>query len=88
MTKPHGSMRMIEDEVGLKEKPEDTRYIKRLHRNEKCVYTKDLITNFAIIGNDRLGNGQGRHYPKDPGMGCSPYHGAPPTIGAQGLLNC
>ena len=28
-------MRMIDkDEVGLKEKPEDTRYIKKLHQNE------------------------------------------------------
>ena len=30
-----GSMRMIgDDDVGLKEKPEDARYIKRLHQNE------------------------------------------------------
>ena len=33
------------------------------------VRTKDLIPNFAIIGNYRLGNGQGRHSLKGPGRG-------------------
>ena len=28
---------------------------------------KDLIPNFAIIGNCRLGNGQGRHSLEGPG---------------------
>ena len=46
-----------EDEVGLKEKPEDTRYIK-IRREAPGVWAKDLIPNFAIIGNCRLRNGQ------------------------------
>ena len=57
------SMRMIdEDEVGLKEKPEDTiDTSKRIHRNEapsaSGVWAKDSIPNFAIIRNCTLGRG-------------------------------
>ena len=53
-------MRIIDDEVGFKEKPEDTRYIKRLHRNEiqstgNVGKTKDLISNFMpLLGTDRV----------------------------------
>ena len=56
-------MRMIdEDEVGLKEKTEDTiDTSKRIHRNEapsaSGVWAKDLIPNFAIIRNCTLGRG-------------------------------
>ena len=41
------------DEVGLKEKPEDTRYIKQINQNKTRstgVLANDLIRNFAIIG--------------------------------------
>ena len=59
-------MRMIdEDEVGVKDKPEDIRYIKtityKLKPGTSGVRAKDLIPNFTIIGNSKLGNGQGRH---------------------------
>ena len=50
-------MNMIDDRVALKEKPEDTRYMKRLHW--ECGETKhnELDSQFfAIIGNCRLGN--------------------------------
>ena len=56
-------MRMIDDdEVRLKENPEDTRFIKKIHRNEtrECGQTKHNGLDaqcYAIIGNRRLGNG-------------------------------
>ena len=56
-------MRMIdEDEVGLKEKPEDTRYIKKITskynpKHRECGQ-RNLIPTFAIIGNCRLGKVQ------------------------------
>ena len=53
-------MRIIDDEVGMKEKPEDTRYIKRLHRNEtrECGKTKDLIPNcMPLLGTADTGMG-------------------------------
>ena len=62
-------MRTIDkDEFGLKEKPEDTRYIK-IRPEAPGVQAKDLISNFAIIGNCRFGNGQGRHSLEGPGRG-------------------
>ena len=41
-----------EDEVSLKEKPEDTWYIKKLLRNETRIEIKNLIPNFMpfILG--------------------------------------
>ena len=60
-------MRMIADgDVGLNEKPEDTNYIKNITSNwdpkhRQFVQTKDLISNFVIIGNCRLGNEQDHH---------------------------
>ena len=45
------------------------------------VWAKDLIPNFAIIGNCRLGNGQGCHSLEGPGRGWKPYPGALPTTG-------
>ena len=67
-------MRMIdENEVGLKEKPEETRYTKKdyikIRPEVPGVRAKDLIPNLAIIGNSRLGNGQGRHSLEGPGSG-------------------
>ena len=56
-----GSMRIIdEDEVGWKEKPEDTRYVKMITWSIG-VQANDLIPNFAIIGNCWLGKVQVRH---------------------------
>ena len=46
-------MRMIdEDEVGLKEKPEDTRYIKKIEINPEAsgVWAKDLIPILPLLG--------------------------------------
>ena len=63
--------RMIdEDKVGLKEKPEDTRYIK-IRPDTPGVWAKDWIPNFAIscIGNCRLRNGQDHHSLEGPGRG-------------------
>ena len=45
---------MIDDEVGLKEKPEDTRYIKRLYQNETRSTRSVGKLFYAIIGNCRL----------------------------------
>ena len=53
-----------EDEVGLKEKPEDYIHQKdyiKIRPAALGVRAKDLIINFAIIENCRLGNGQGCH---------------------------
>ena len=53
-------MRMI-DEVGLKEKPEDTRYIKRLHQNETeapGVWAKDLTRTLPLSGTANSGMGR------------------------------
>ena len=53
-------MRMIdENEVGLKEKPEDTRYIYqkdyiKIRTEAPGVRANDMIPNFAITGNYRL----------------------------------
>ena len=64
-----------ENKVGLKEKTEDTRYIKKIHKNKTQstgsagVRAKDMIPNFAIIGNCRLGNWQGRHSLEGPERG-------------------
>ena len=84
-------MRMIdEDDVGLKEKPEDNLssqqldqkdYILEIRPEAQEVRAKDWIPNFAIIRNCSLGNGQGRHSLEGPGMGWNPYPGAPPTTG-------
>ena len=41
----------------------------------------DLISNFAIVGNCRLRNGQGRQSLEGPGSGLNPYTGTPPTMG-------
>ena len=43
------------------------------------VWAEDLIPNFAIIGNYRLGDGQGCYFLEGPGMGWNPYRGAQPT---------
>ena len=59
-----------EDEVGLKEKPEDTS--KRLHQNKTEapeVRSKDLIPNVAIIGNCGLGESTGASHLKAPSGG-------------------
>ena len=53
---------IMRTEVGLKEKPAYTRYIKTLHRNpnhRECGQTKDVIPNVMpfIIGKCRLGKG-------------------------------
>ena len=69
-----GLTRMIdEDEVGLKEKPEYTRYINKdyieMRPEAPGLWAKDLIPNFAIIVNCRLGNGQGYHSPRVLGGG-------------------
>ena len=53
-------MRMIDEVHGLKEKPEDPRFIKKDYiKIRPGVRAKDSIPNFAIIGNCRFGNGQG-----------------------------
>ena len=69
-------MRMIdEDEVGLKEKPEYIRYIKKITPYIKIwpeapgVQAKDSIPNFAIIGNCRLGESAGVSHLKAPSVG-------------------
>ena len=66
---------LAEDEVGLKEKPEDSRYMyikiitSEMRPESPGVWAKDLISNFAIIGNCRLGNGQRRHSLEGSGGG-------------------
>ena len=41
----------------------------------RWVRAKDLMPNFAIIGNYRLGNRQGHHSLEGPGRGWNPYPG-------------
>ena len=45
------------------------------------VRVKDWIPNFAIIGNSRIRNGQGRHSLEGPGRGLNPYPGTPTITG-------
>ena len=54
-------MSMIDDdEVGLKKRPEHKHITSKLDpKHREFGQTKDLIPNFAIIRNCRLGNGQG-----------------------------
>ena len=68
-------MRMIdEDEVRLKEKPKDSRYIKT--RSSGSV-GKGLGFQTAIIGTADSSNGQGRHSLEGPGRAWNPYPIAP-----------
>ena len=61
------SMRMLDDEdVGLKEKPQDTGYIKRLHPNEtqstgsvgKLIIMESIINFIPLLGTADLGMGR------------------------------
>ena len=71
-----------EDEVGLKEKPEETIHQKdynKIRPEAVWMRAQDLIPNFTIIGNCRCGNRQGRHSHEGPGRGWNRYPGAPST---------
>ena len=61
-------------------KPEDTRYDQiyyiEIRPDAPGVWAKDLIPNFAIIENRKLGNGQCRHSLECPGRGCTAHMGA------------
>ena len=57
-------------------------YIKRLHRHKtRSNGSVSKGINSAIMGNCRLGNGQGRHSLEGPGRGWNPYPGAQTTTG-------
>ena len=56
-------MKIIDDEVGLKEKPEDTRYdYIEIRPQATRVRANDSIPNFDIIGNCGLRGGGGGGY--------------------------
>ena len=86
-----GSMRMIDDdEVGLKVKPEDTRYIKRLQQNETQstgsvgklkIWFPTLFHYWELQTREWAGSLKG------PVRGWNPYHGAPPTTGLLVVLS-
>ena len=42
-------------------------YYIKMRPEARGVWAKDLIPNFSIIGNCRLGNGQGHHSLEGPG---------------------
>ena len=78
-----------DDEVGLKEKPEDTRYmyIKKITskwdpKHRECGQTKDLIPKVIhYFWELHTRKWAGLSLSEGPGRGLNPYPGAPPTIG-------
>ena len=80
-------MRMIDDdEVGLKEKSEDTRYMKRLHRNKNrsTGSVGKLRTRFPTVCHYwklKTRKWAESSLPEGPWEGMNPYPGAPPITG-------